>query len=178
MPRERLGAGIQAFGGDKWAAKRGWPRRPSFLAMRCLTYLGLVHGARGLFSFSYPGVRADTPSWEGLQKIAAELQQLQTWLALPIKRNALQLTMTSPFKTDFSGRPAVHYCLKSHGRGRLLALVNVIARPVSLFLEGFDRQGPWLTEIFQKHKSVVCDGNIREELGAYEVRIYSYSNEN
>jgi hypothetical protein len=37
---------------------------------------------------------------------------------------------------------------------------------------------PWLTEIFQKHKSVVCDGNIREELGPYEVRIYSYSKEN
>lgn len=101
-----------------------------------------------------------------------------TWLALPIKRNALQLTMTSPFKTDFSGRPAVHSCLKSHGQGRLLALVNVINRPVSLFLEGFDRQVPWLTEMFQKHKSVVCDGNIREELGPYEVRIYSYSKEN
>jgi hypothetical protein len=60
-----------------------------------------------------------------------------TWLALPIKRNALQLTMTSPFKTDFSGRPAVHSCLKSHGQGRLLAMVNVIDRPVKFVFEGY-----------------------------------------
>jgi hypothetical protein len=136
----------------------------------------MEHAASSLLAIR--GGRADTPSWEELPKNAAELQQLQTWLALSIKRNALQLTMTFPFETDFSGRPGVYYCLKSHGLGHSLALVNVIDRLVSLLLEGLDRQVSWLTEMFQKHKSVVCDGNIREELGPYEVRIHSYSKEN
>jgi hypothetical protein len=47
------------------------------------------------------------------------------------------MEMTSAFKTDSSGRPAVHYCLKSRGNQHLLVLVNAIDRPVSFYLHGF-----------------------------------------
>ena len=39
VPKERLWAVIQAFGGGKHT-KDGWPRRPQKLEMRCLTYPG------------------------------------------------------------------------------------------------------------------------------------------
>ncbi len=82
--------------------------------------------------------------------------------------------MTSPFKVDANGRPAVHFCQKKQGAENLLILVNVIDRPVSFYLKGFPQQVPWLTEIFTQQKSVVQDGNIREELGPNEARLYSY----
>jgi hypothetical protein len=170
---ERLWAVVQAFGGEKWAAQ-GWPRPPTYLEMRCLTYLAVVHGAHGLFYFSYPEVRSQTASWEGLRKIVSELRRLGTWLVVPDAPKSLQLEMTSPFKTDFSGRPAVHYCLKSRGTMHLLMLVNVIDRPVSFFLHGFPPHLPWITEFSQPRKSVLQDGAIREKLGPYEVRLYLY----
>ena len=173
VPRERLWAVIQAFGGDKWA-KDGWPRRPTYMEMRCLTYLAVVHGAHGIFYFSYPEVRADSTSWEALKKIAAELRQLRTWLVVPDAPQSLRLEMTSPFKVDANGRPAVHFCQKKQGAENLLILVNVIDRPVSFYLKGFRPAGALAHRDFQQQKSVVQDGNIREELGPYEVRLYHY----
>ncbi|MDO9533432.1 MAG: hypothetical protein Q7O12_15075 [Deltaproteobacteria bacterium] len=173
IPRDRVWAVIQAFGGAKWA-KHGWPRLPSYMEMRCLSYLALVHGAHGIFYFSYPEVRADSTSWDALKKIVAELRQLRTWLVVPDAPQSLRLGMTSPFKVDANGRPAVHFCQKKQGAENLLILVNVIDRPVSFYLKGFGPQVPWLTEMVQHHKSVVQDDNIREELGPYEVRVYHY----
>jgi hypothetical protein len=173
VPPERLWAVVQAFGGEKWA-RHGWPRPPTYLEMRGLTYLAVVHGAHGLFYFSYPEVRSDTASWQGLRKIVAELGQLRTWLVAPDAPQSLQMEMTSPFKTDSAGRAAVHYCLKSRGNEHLLVLVNVIDRPVSFYLHGFPQSAPWLTELFQRRNSVIQDGNIREEMGPYEVRLYLY----
>jgi hypothetical protein len=173
VPRERLWAIIQAFGGEKFA-KEGWPRRPSYMEMRCLTYLAVAHGAHGIFYFCYPDIRNNETAWQGLKKIVGELQQLHTWLVRPNEEPSLQLDMTSPFKADAAGRQAVHLCLKRRGKENLLILVNVIDRPVSFYLHGFPPRIPWLTEFFHHKKSVVLNGNIREELGPYEVRLYHY----
>jgi len=173
VPKERLWAVIQAFGGEKFPKYR-WPRRPTYLEMRCLTYLAIVHGAHGLFYFSCPEVRADAVSWEGLQKIVQELRQARTWLVMPNEEQTLRLDMFSPFKSDANGGPAVHFCEKRCGAENLLILVNVIDRPVSFYLRNFPPGVAWLTEYFHRHKSVVVDGNIREELGPNEVRLYSY----
>jgi len=175
VPRERLWAVIQAFGGEKFR-QDGWPRRPTPQEMRCLTYLALAHGAHGLFYFSYPEVRPD-PAWEGLKAIVGELKQLRTWLMAPYEPADLRVEMISPFKADATGRPAVHYAVKRRGQEYLLILVNVIERPVRFYLQGFPPQVPWLTEFFQQQKSVVLDGNIREELEPHEVRLYRYQQE-
>jgi len=174
VPQKRLWAVIQAFGGDKHA-KDGWPRQPTKAEMRCLTYLAVVHGAHGIFYFNHPEVSSGQASWEGLQEIVKELQVLQPWLLVPNHIPRLQLEMTSPFKVDASGRPAVHFCEKQQGRERLLVLVNVIDRPVSFSVHGFPARVDWLTEEFSQRKSVVRDGNIREALNPYEVRIYHFT---
>lgn len=176
ISRDRLWAVIQAFGGGKWA-KHGWPRPPTYTEMRCLTYLAVVHGAHGLFYWNYPELKADTTSWEALQKIVPELRQLQTWLVVPNAPPSLRVEMISPFKVDANGRPAVHFCEKKRGAEHLLILVNVIDRPVRFYLHGFDRQVSWLTAMFQPQISAVRDGNIRAELGPYEVRVYRYHRE-
>jgi hypothetical protein len=173
VPAERLWAVIQAFGGGKYV-KDGWPRRPTYLEMRCLSYLAMVHGAHGIFYFNYPEVRADAASWEGLQRIVEELRKIRAWLVVPNNLQTLRLEMLSPFKSDASGHSAVHFCQKTQGTEHLLVLVNVIDRPVSFYLKGFPQQVAWVTEIFKQQKLVALDGNIREELGPYETRLYSY----
>jgi hypothetical protein len=102
------------------------------------------------------------------------LRQLRTWLVAPAAPHSLRLLITSPFKVDANGRPAIHFGQKKQGAENLLILVNVIDRPVSFYLKGFPPQLPWLSEVITQQKSVVLDGNIREELGPYEARIYSY----
>jgi len=177
VPRERLWAVIQAFGGPEHVSE-GWPRLPTPMEMRCLTYLALVHGAHGLFYFHYPAVRAEGRAWEGLQQIVGEMGRLRTWLVVPNEAPALELNIFSPFQADASGRPAVHFCRKRRGNENLLILVNVIDRSVNFFLSGFPPGVDCLSEIFRQQKAVVVDGNIREKLGPYEVRVYSYGQNN
>jgi hypothetical protein len=173
VAKERLWAVIQAFGGGRHT-KDGWPRRPTYEEMRCLTYLAVIHGARGIFYFSYPEVRKDAASWADLQKIVAELRELRTWLVLPHEALRLRLEMTSPFKADAAGRAAVHFCHKQKGGENLLILVNVIDKPVGFSLHGFSMQVPWLHDPLENHKTAVQGGNIRGKLGPYEVRIYHF----
>ena len=122
VPRERLWAVIQAFGGSHYV-KDGWPRRPTYLEMRCLTYLALVHGTHGIFYFSYPEVRADAASWESLTKIVQGLRKLKTWLVLPNEAQTLSLEMLPPFKSDAGGHSAVHFCQETH-RNRTSARIG------------------------------------------------------
>jgi len=173
VAKERIWAVIQAFGGERYI-KEGWPRRPTFEEMRCLTYLSVIHGAQGVFYFSCPEVRKDAASWAGLQKIVGELRELRTWLVLPQENTHLSLEMTSPFKADAAGRPAVHFSQKQKGIESLLILVNVIDKPVSFSLHGFSSNVPWLKDPFSNHKLVVQDGNIREKLDPYEARVYRF----
>jgi hypothetical protein len=174
VSRRRLWAVVQAFGGEKHRLQ-GWPRRPTFLEMRCLTYLALAHGAQGLFYFSYPEIRGDKAAWEDLKRIVGELEKLQNWLRRPNEpAGNFRVEMTSPFKADASGGPAVHFCHKRRGAERLLILVNVIDRPVSFYLHGLPPQAAWVMEFFGGKQSAVLQGNIREGLGPYEVRVYRY----
>lgn len=173
VSRSRVWAIIQAFGGGKFAAD-GWTRRPTYPEMRCLTYLALVHGAHGLFYFDYPRVRGEPQAWEGLKKIVSQLKRLHTWLVLPPDPASFKLEMLSRFKADAGGKAAVHFSQKSRGGEHLLFLVNVIDRPVSFMLHGFPPETVVLTEFFSGQKTGVSDGNIREELGPYEVRVYHY----
>jgi hypothetical protein len=101
-----------------------------------------------------------------------ELRQLRTWLVLPNEPAPLRVEMTSPFKADAQGHPAVHFCQKQRPGEHLLILVNVIDQPVGFFVNGFYQETQWVTEFFQQ--SVVLDGNIREELGSYKNRLYHY----
>jgi hypothetical protein len=176
VSRERLWAVIQAFGGPHYI-KEGWPRLPTYLEMRCLTYLALVHGAHGLFYFSYPDVRANERTWQGLKRIVGQLRQIRTWLVVPNEKVSLKLEIISPYKADASGKPAIHFCQKQRGRENLLILVNVLDRSVRFFLKGFPPKVEYLSDVFVQQKSVVLDGNIREKLGPYEVRVYRYRQE-
>jgi hypothetical protein len=178
VPRERLWAVIQAFGGGDEQVKYGWSRLPTCLEMRCLTYLALVHGAQGVFYFSYPDVHGDAKAWEGLKGIVGELRQLRTWLNIPNEACGLRLEMTSPFRADAAGRAAVHFCQKHRESDFLLILVNVIDRPVSFFLTGFPNKTILLTECFGRETAVIRDNNFRGELGPYEVRVYNFHQEN
>ncbi|MCL4501559.1 MAG: hypothetical protein M1438_06840 [Deltaproteobacteria bacterium] len=173
VSRQRLWAVIQAFGGEKYV-KDGWPRRPTYLEMRCLTYLAIVHGARGVFYFSYPEVRQDDQAWQGLTRIAGQLRELAPWLTVPNEPGKLRLEMASAFRADAGGNPAVHFCQKKRDNDSLLILVNVIDRPVNFFLRGFPAKTMLLTEYSSSKPAVIRDGNLRGELGPYEVRVYSF----
>ena len=90
-------------------------------------------------------------------------------VAGPEQPGGLWVEMTSPFKADADGRPAVHFCHKRRGTEDMLILVNVIDRPINFYLQGFQPAVPRLTEFFHQSQLVVRNGNIRGELGPDEV---------
>lgn len=167
----RIWAVVQAFGGPKYS-KYGWPRLPTREEMRCLTYLAIIHGARGIFYFSYPEISASPTGWAGLKSIVAELRQLRSWLVVPHVEPTLRIEMTSPFKADAEGRPAVHFCQKKLGQQNLVLVVNAIDQPVSFTLTGFVPEVHWVENFFTLEKTVIQDGNLRDDLGPYEARFY------
>ncbi|AEB09609.1 hypothetical protein [Desulfobacca acetoxidans] len=173
VSRQRLWAVVQAFGGGRYV-KDGWARRPTYMEMRVLTYLALVHGAHGVFYFSYPEARSSPEAWTGLTRIVGQLRDLQAWLAVPNTRSPFTLEMLPPYQTDYRGRPAVHYAWKKKNGDRLLILVNVLDQPVSFRLAGFPPQVAWLQDFWLPIKTVTLQGDIRENLGPYEVRVYRY----
>ena len=174
VSRERLWAVIQAFGEEKFRGQ-GWPRRPTFLEMRCLTYLALAHGTRGLFYFSYADIRGDKAAWENLKRIVGELGKLADWLKCPNEpAGNFRVEIISPFQADASGGPAVHFCHKRLNEEHLLILVNVIERPVSFYFHGLSPQTQWVTEFWRGQNITVFQGNLMERLEPYEVRVYRF----
>jgi hypothetical protein len=102
---------------------------------------------------------------------------LSFWCAFPDRGFSPPKPCQAPIKSPAVIRffPGGDFCGKTGGFGRVWAAGF---NAVQSYETGPNMPMTWLTEMFQKHKSVVCDGNIREELGAHEVRIYSYSKEN
>ena len=170
VSRDRLWAVIQAFGGEKFRPE-GWPRPPTAAEMRCLTYLALVHGARGLFYFSYPEVRPG-PGWDALQRLVAELQALEPWLLTPATAAPWRLEILSPFRADARGRPAIHWSCQRRGPESLLIMVNVIPQAVEFELHGLPRQVAGLTEYFTQQTALAAAGAVRLTLGPYAVGVY------
>jgi hypothetical protein len=98
-------------------------RAPTFEEERCMTYLGLVHGAKGLIYYCYYDMRLlpqYAEMWGWMKKIAGEVKELEPVLLSPEDLGSVKTTPDSD---------PVHTSLKrANGRLYLLA-VNSGAAP-------------------------------------------------
>ena len=68
---------LQNFGGEG-----GWKRAPNKEELRCMTFLALNHGIKGIAYFNYTvperrnGVRQNKEAWESLKTLTQEIQEL------------------------------------------------------------------------------------------------------
>ncbi|MFQ5786946.1 MAG: hypothetical protein ACE5H1_03115, partial [Thermodesulfobacteriota bacterium] len=108
---KQVWAVIQAFG---WRYVRDSPKlknakNPTLEEERCLTYLAIVHGAKGILYFTYSGGKyeiKDFPEhWNDVKRIASELNILSPVLTAPDANSHLVLNLTSDVSAHVSRGP-------------------------------------------------------------------------
>jgi hypothetical protein len=163
---EAIGRASRDSGKPVWAVLQAFPwpgrRLPTPQELRCMTYQALVHGASGVFYYTY---RVDawnytliyTPLWEEIQVLAREISELSGALASP----------GSGAMVD-SG---IHFCEKRVGNATYLIAVNV--DPGERVLEYTLRAHVSRVEVAFEDRAVVVSGGIlRDSFGAYCTHVY------
>lgn len=151
----------QAFGGNE-----GWSREPTAREQRAMTYLALIHGARGIQYF----IRSPRTSFPKSPIMWAECGAL----ALEAAELTPALTSPEPAPAVTSSVPAVHAAaFRERGTVTVLA-VNTGNRPqiVRLQLGGVEFTGQ--AEVAFENRTVdVKGGTITEPIDAFGTRAYA-----
>ena len=136
--RKSVWSVIQAFDWSRSKAPAvlsGKGRSPSAAELRAMTWLAIIHGARGLFYYTYRTgsfcIKDDPALWEGVTSTVRHLRANLPLMLAPIAASGLSRTRD----LDADGRPAVHFAVKrvpgepgAIARPCLIA-VNTIAKP-------------------------------------------------
>jgi hypothetical protein len=81
--RKPVWAIIQAFNwaeSSQEARRIGWARWPTYTEQRCMTYLAVINGAKGILFFRYGGRDYDPNNWQAVKRVASELRRISTIL--------------------------------------------------------------------------------------------------
>ncbi len=132
--RRPVWAIIQAFdwsGVSDEARRSGEARLPTEDEERCMAYLAVIHGARGLFFYvSGRGHSFESPHWPALDRVIRRLRtELPAFLATPVESD---IRLVSP-RGD---APPVHYSVRTSDHSTYLLAANVLGSPVDAQVEG------------------------------------------
>ena len=169
--RDRLASVIQAFGGKRWAGA-GWPRMPTWQEMDCLAFLSIVHGSRGVFFFTFREIGKTEEGRRRLGRVAGRLNRLYPWL---VKRNfpkTPKVEMSSSYRVDPKGRPAIHCCIKRKGDTFLLIAVNTIGTYVEATIQFGDFRAEKCKEVFSGVCYSIGTEGIRAKFKPYEAKAF------
>lgn len=173
--RGRIVTVVQAFGGEEYETS-GWPRKPSWREIDCLSFLSVVHGSRGIFYFTFGDICRTEKGIEDLGRVVGRLNMIYPWLLENNLDVKVPVEMTSAGKFDPSGRPAVHGCVKEKNGKRLIIAVNAIGTYVEAKIKtDTAAQGirnAVLTEVFSGKKYPVIDGGISARFDPFEAKAF------
>lgn len=172
--QDRVWAVIQIFGGQGWTGK-GWDREPTYDEMRALSYLAIVHGARGLFFYTVKDnnydLKSDRGHLEDVKRLIQELRFLSPfYLFQPAGVPGFFSDSLYAFAPD--GTKPVHAKTLRDGKRLLVIAVNVLDREVRGRLTELGDGIPYLDEYFSGKRYVVKDRNIVDEFRPYEAKVY------
>ena len=151
---------------QRWPGSKPGPGRyPSRDEMRAMAYLGVVHGASGLWTWAYSYIQ-DAPGsewhWTELLSLARELRLLGPLLASPSVGDA---------RANISDS-AVHACLKAYRGMDYLITVNASPARTAAQIRLEARPLSTARELFSDRATPVRGGEIADEWSGYDVRIY------
>ena len=152
---------------QRWpGSERGPGRYPSAEEMRAMAWLGVVFGAKALWSFAYSYLQ-DTPGsewhWMDLLALARELRQLEPLLLAPESPGARVTSCSSPW---------VQACVRSLGGRLYLITVNPDATAATATLMLAGATAPSALEVFSARKVPCAAGKLTDTWPAFGVRIY------
>jgi hypothetical protein len=185
-PNKQIWAIIQAF---SWGLERHYPkdkpgRFPTLAEERAMTYLAIIHGARGIIYFADEHARRSAGHWANLKKLAGELNCIYPLLAANEK--IPQPTLVSP-EMDSRGKPTIHFlekkltannsppakkgCPPLPPENYLIAL-NTRDKPTTMRLQGLTTQEGHAFDIFTSKKIKHHRNGLQKTLKPYGVGIW------
>jgi hypothetical protein len=144
-------------------------RAPTYAEERCMTYLGLTHGAKGLIYYCYYDLRVlpqYREMWAGMKKIAAEVKSLTPVLLSPDD--------PSPVKVSPKRAP-LHTKLKRVGNQLYLLAVNSGDTPVNVKMK-FSQplEGP-VNVLFENRQLPSAGRHFKDRFEPLEAHVYELS---
>lgn len=149
----------QAFGGGE-----GWAREPSAAEGRVMTYLALIHGARGIQYFMrvLPNVRPmATALWAECRRLGAETAELSPALLSTLPQPEVQISA-----------PEVHAAAFATDDAITIVAANTVNQPLPLRLTVAGAPETRATVLFENREVLVRDGAIEEFIDAFGTRAY------
>ena len=172
---------LQAFGyQDEDNRAWGWDREPTYAEEKCMTYLAIVHGAKGIFYYCFggpglPGSGSDryfipnSPQhWSNLKSITRELEQL-TPILVSHDEIGDWLDVNSP---------DIHFLIKNAQDRRFLFAVNSSNQEITTTFSDFYDEvnqptSDTLTVLFEDREVFISEGSFSDQFDPYGVHIYS-----
>jgi hypothetical protein len=169
---------IQAFDWSDVPLKddpRAWGRYPTYEEERCLSYLAVVHGAQGLFYYTFEAQKFGTTEyrrhWDNIKKVIAELRSIYPLLLASIVEKP---------KVHVD-RPQIHWAVKQVAQGQgggavpaghYLIAVNTIDKPLTAtFTIPFFTYDA-VDVVFEKRKVSTQKGRLADAFEPYGVHVY------
>lgn len=140
-------------------------RAPTYDEERCMTYLALAHGARGLIYYCYYDLRVlpqYAEMWAGLKKIAAEVKHLSPVLLAPDEPGKLAILPADA---------PVHTRLKRHDGSLYLIAVNPADKPCTVTFQ-LKHAAERAEVLFEQRDLVIADGRLEDTFPALGVHVY------
>ena len=168
--RNRLQAVIQAFGGGEFEAG-GWPRLPTFEEMNCLAYLAVIHGARGLYFYTYPAIASTDKSLEDFQRVIRRLNSMRSWLIQENEQEPVQIRMISDNRYDPQGNAAVHCVRKLQHNTQMLVCTNTIRTYVEAAISIAPNSNAQWQEYYSGETFYVFENELYNRFDPLEVKV-------
>jgi len=163
----------------KWAIYSGEDkdREPTYEEKRCMAYLGIIHGARGMIFYSYFDLsreknRSQAPPevfekrWEEVTRIAGEIKSL-----IPIVLNGTSIA-------SVVSKPGVHANMIRVGGDVYIIAANASSAKPSDFVLGVpERTKPEAADVLTDKKVAIEGGVLREQFQPLEVKVYKIEKE-
>jgi hypothetical protein len=181
---------LQAFGYQNRKLKGWGAREPTYDEMKAMTFLSIIHGAKGIFYYTFTGseyrILQSPEHWNDLKRIVAELNRIYPLLLLPNDDLKIRIEITEGLQKDEWGVLPVHLAIrhltKDSGRlkaGRYIIAANSLDRPVkaTFQLSGDVASSDDAVDIFDNNRKVDVErGTISLSLRPYGVQIHMIAN--
>jgi hypothetical protein len=142
-------------------------RAPSFEEERCMTYLGLIHGAKGLIYYCYYDLRVlpqYKEMWSWMKSIAGEVRTLTPTL--------LSADSVGSWKVEPSG---IHAALKRKGNRLCLMAANPESSGCTASFTVKGAGSRKLSVSFENRKLNMTHGTFQDTLAPLAVHVYEWS---
>ncbi len=141
-------------------------RAPSYSESRCMTYLSLVHGAKGLIYYCYYDMRAlpqYNEMWEGMKKIAGEVRTLSSVL--------LEGDYIGTVEISTKNTP-LHFIVKRYQGRYYMITVNSVNKSIAATFNLKKIHCTQITEMFKETHVETIGAIYQTHYAPYEARVF------